>query len=149
MIRKGVAALIFLREEKEIKYLLLKRKKNWVGWEWLKGGCKKGEDEKTCLAREIGEESGITDFKAVKTKFVHTFIYPKQLAKDEQEWGGAAHRIYLVESFSDEIGLDNDEHSDYEWFSEGDALKMLTWADQKKVFRRIIKDYLKKKTRKK
>lgn len=144
MIRKGVAAVIFLREGKEIKYLLLKRKKNWVGWEWLKGGCKKGEDEKTCLAREIKEESGITDFEAKKTKFVNTFLYSQRLSKDEQEWDGAAHRIYLVEVFSDDVGLDNDEHSDYEWFSEEDVLKMLTWEDQKKVFKQIIRDYIKR-----
>ncbi len=144
MIRKGVAALVYRKTDSGIRYLLLKRKKNWIGWEWLKGGCKKGENEKTCLSREIDEEISVKSFEAKRTKFTHSFYYTKVLDKDDLMWTGAKHRIYLVEVFSDKIKVDKEEHSRYNWFTEKEALKNITWKDQRSLFKKMIGIYIKK-----
>ena len=140
MIRKGVAAVVFRRErEGEIKFLLLKRKKNWKGWEWLKGGCKKWENEDSCLKREIKEETGVSKFKVKKTSYFHKFSYPELLVKDGRKYYGAKHKLFLVEVFSDKIKFDKKEHSGFKWVDKETVLKLITWKDQKNLFARIIK----------
>jgi ADP-ribose pyrophosphatase YjhB (NUDIX family) len=47
---------------KKIKYLLLKRKKHWVGWEFPKGGVDKGESPRETAIRETKEECGQEGF---------------------------------------------------------------------------------------
>ena len=138
MIRRGVSAIIFFEDDSGKKeYLLLKRKQNWKGWEFLKGGRKKNESEAHCLKREIKEEIGISKFKAKKTKFVHSFKYQKEYMKDHREWGGARNRIYLVEVSTKKIKLDSDEHSGFKWMTKQQVLKNLTWKDYKAIFRKL------------
>ena len=139
MIRKGVAAVVFKRNGGKTKFLLLKRKKNWKGWEWLKGGCKKGENEDSCLKRELKEETGVSKFKAKKTKYFHKFSYPKLLVKDGRRYGGAKHRLFLVEILSDKIKFDDKEHSGFKWVNKKKALKLITWRDQKNLFAKVSK----------
>lgn len=139
MIRRGVAALVYRKTDSGVRYLLLRRKKIWTGWEWLKGGCKFGEDEKTCLKREIMEEISVKSFIPKRTKFTHSFFYFKPLVKDKRKWTGAKHRLFLVEVHSSKVKVDNEEHSGYKWVDKKDALKMLTWDDQRKLFERIIR----------
>lgn len=139
MIRRGVAAVVFFRKDDSVRYLLMKRKKNWKGWEWLKGGRKKGESEKAVLKREIKEEIGIKRFKAKRTGQALSFKYQKEFVKDNKEYSGAKHRIYLVEVFSDKVKPDRVEHSGYRWASRKQALKLITWKDQRKVFSEATK----------
>lgn len=143
MIRKGVAAIIFRKTDSGIKYLVLNRKLNWIGWEFLKGGCKKGENERICLSREMMEEIAVKEFRHKRTKFVNSFFYLKPLVKDEREWTGAAYRLYLVEVFSDKVKIDEDEHSGFKWVDKKEFLRLLTWDNQRELFEKVIKLYLK------
>ena len=137
-IRRGISAIIFFEDnEGKKKFLLLKRKQNWKGWEFLKGGRKKGEDEWAALKREIKEETGLGRFSAKKTRFIQEFNYKKEYKKDNKKWDGARNRIFLVEVFDKKIKTDKIEHSGFKWASKKEALKMLTWKDYRRIFRQI------------
>ena len=136
--RKGISAIVFIKERNNFKFLLLRRKLNWVGWEFLKGGRKKGENEKECLKREIKEEIGMKNFSFKKTPFFHEFRYSRPYKKDKIRWDSAKNRIYVVRIFSNKIKLDKNEHSSFKWFSKKDVLKKLTWKDYKILFEKIM-----------
>jgi len=140
-IRKGISAIIFTKISGKKKYLLLKRKMYWTGWEWLKGGRKKHEGELKCLYREIKEETNKNpdEYGIKKTKYLFSFMYNKPFVHDFQLWDGAINRIYLVEFYNSKIKLDNDEHSSYKWTARKEALKKITWSDQRKVFNTLTK----------
>jgi 8-oxo-dGTP pyrophosphatase MutT (NUDIX family) len=140
-IRPGIAAVIFVKNNGKKKYLLLKRKLYWTGWEWIKGGKKKGESELACLQREIMEETGKNpdEYYFKKTRFILKFMYERPFVQDFQLWNGARNRVYLIEFLNSKIKLDNDEHSGFKWVPKQDALKMITHEDQRKIFKKIAK----------
>ena len=138
-IRKGVAAIIFCKERGKKKYLLMKRKLYWVGWEWLKGGIKDKESDLFCLEREIKEETGkkADEYDIKCTKIIHKFVYQRPFVHDGVLWSGADNRVFVVEFFNPKNKLDKDEHSGYKWVSKKEALKMISWPDQLKIFKKI------------
>ena len=140
-IRKGVAAIIWTRTKKGKKYLLLKRKQYWTGWEWLKGGRKKDESELACLERELKEEAGkkVEEYIVEKTNEIFSFKYQRPFVHDNELWNGAKNRVYLVEFNNSKVKIDKDEHSSFKWFARKEALKRITWDDQKKIFERVTK----------
>jgi len=134
-IRKGIAAIVFLKEKGKTKFLLLKRKMNWNGWEWIKGGSKKGESFVQTLKRELKEEIGIkNNYKLKTTPYSHFFLYQKSFIKDKKGYQGANDKIYLVQLFNSKIEVDKKEHSGHAWFSKKEAMEKITWPDQKKIF---------------
>ena len=139
-IRPGIAAIIFTKTNGKKKYLLLKRKMYWTGWEWLKGGRKKQESELQCLHREIMEETGKNpdEYKFKRTKYTFGFLYQKPFVHDFQLWDGAKNRVYLVEFNNSKVKLDKDEHSTYKWMTKQDALKKITYMDQRKIFKKVV-----------
>ena len=140
-IRKGIAAIIFRKEKGKTKFLLLKRKQNWKGWEFIKGGSQKKETTLQTLMREIEEETGIYElYKIIKTPYSHSFKYQKPFVKDKIRYYGAKNKIFLINfRFDKIIWIDRKEHSGYGWFSKKEALKRITWPDQKKIFIKAIK----------
>ena len=141
-IRRGVSAIIFVRDKCcKRKYLLLKRKMYWTGWEWLKGGCKKRENELACLEREIKEETGkkVEEYIVTKTNIIFSFKYERPFVHDGELWSGAKNRVYLIELNNKRVKIDNDEHSGYKWVSKADALKLITYKDQKRIFKKLVK----------
>lgn len=139
MIRRSVAAIIFRKDKGVKKYLLLKRKLNWKGWEFMKGGCKVFESENNCLIREVQEETGFNEFLFEKTGFRYKFKYQKVFMKDNKLFSGAKNSVYLVEVFSPKVKIDKIEHSMFKWVPKKEALKLLTWDNQKEIFRKVIK----------
>lgn len=139
MIRRGISAIVFRKERGRRTFLLLRREQNWKGWECLKGGCRKGENEMRCLRREIREETGAEEFRFKKTGMIHSFMYEKPFWKDNKKYEGARNRIYLVELHPSRIRLDRKEHSGFRWASRKAALNMLTWRDYKKIFEKATK----------
>ncbi len=139
--RRGVAAIIFVKEKGGKKYLLLKRILNWHGWEWLKGGRKENESEIACLKREIKEETGKDDggYDIQSTSLLHEFDYEKEFVKDRKRWDSASNKIYLVRFKNKIVRLNKKEkeHSDFKWVGKKEALKMISWNDQKRIFEKI------------
>lgn len=139
MIRRSVAAIIFRKGRGVKKYLLLKRRLNWKGWEFMKGGCKLFESEDNCLVREVQEETGFSELLFEKTDYKYQFKYQKIFMKDNRLFSGAKNSVYLVEVFSSRVKLDKKEHEGFKWVSKKDVLKLLTWNDQKEMFKKLVK----------
>jgi len=142
-VRKGIAALIYYKKNGgAAKFLLLKRKLNWKGWEWCKGGIKGGESEFGATEREMREETGReSGYIIKKTAYVHLFKYQKEFLKDNKEFEGARNVIFLVRFFDKKVRSDRKEHSSFRWVDKKTALKLLSWPDQRKMFRKIVKKY--------
>ena len=64
--RPAVFVIVYRRTKSgEIEYIVLKRKKHWIGWEFPKGGIDKGEGKLKTAQREVYEETGL---RALKVK---------------------------------------------------------------------------------
>ena len=140
--RKYAAAIIFIKTKKEPLFLVLRRKQNWKGWEYVKGGLLPGESFLKGLKREIREETGQRRFKVIaKLPKPIKYKWPKTYLKDEKRWRGAMLSLYVVELFSSKIRIDRLEHSGYKWAPGKTALKLLTYKEPKAALQYALEKY--------
>jgi len=145
--RKYIFAVIFLRsknnkQSKKIKFLVFHRKKNWRGWELLKGGLMDGEDEIGCLKREIREETGSKRFKIIaKTRRSIKYRWIEGYRKDHHLFHGAKGRVFVVEMFGKKIKVDRNEHDRFRWIDSRQMLKYLSHTNLKHAFKYVLKNY--------
>lgn len=142
--RKSLFIVIYSRVQNKIEYLVLKRKLHWTGWEFPKGGKKFFETDKMTIKREIKEEASNLKILNIK-KFNEggKFKYKKELP-DRKGIIGQTYKLYAVEVKKGKIDLKkncDEEHSDYKWASFNEALRKLTWINQKKCLR-IVNNWL-------
>lgn len=135
--RKGICAVVFRRKGKAVQFLLLHRILHWNGWEFPKGGLKKKETQLHALKRELLEEIGFNCFlKARKIPVKLEFFDSARNRKVEMQ-------AFLVEfPLSAKISISQNfpkEHSSIKWVSKQHALKLLSFENQKKVFRKSLK----------
>lgn len=137
--RKGIFCVIyFINKFGNIKYLIFKRKLHWKGWEFTKGGIKKGEKILEAVKRELKEETGL---KAVNLKKFNTsgkYKYNKEL-KDRRSIHGQTYSLYSAKVNKRKIKLDKLEHCGYKWVSFKKAIKKLTWPNQSKCLKIVNK----------
>jgi 8-oxo-dGTP pyrophosphatase MutT (NUDIX family) len=140
--RKAIFSVVYSVQKEKIEYLILKRKKHWIGWEFVKGKIEKFETKKMAALRETREETGL---KILKIKRFHVdglYRYKKEL-KDRPGIIGQTYHLFAAEVKKGKVKLDRKEHSGHKWVSYDKAMKMLTWQDQKKCLR-IVDNWLKK-----
>ena len=129
----GVTGIIFDNSGEKPVFLLLHRKLNWSGWEFVKGGVEQGEDTRDAVVREIREETGLRNIKGLG----------KVAGPIEWKAKGTKY-IYNVFLFrgdkSEQVVLAKDivEHDGFEWVDEKRVLLMLTHNDNKIVFRKAL-----------
>lgn len=133
-VKFGVTGILFDQKESEFFFLLLHRKLNWRGWEFVKGGIEEGEEAKEAVLREIEEETGLKDVELIKkvagpvewrakdTKYIYNIFLLK------------ADKSHPVKLASDIV-----EHDGFEWVQEKRVSKMLTHSDNKEVFKIALK----------
>ena len=130
----GVTGIIFDKAGGKAFFLLLHRKLNWSGWEFVKGGIEEGEEPQEAVLREIDEETGLINVELVKkvagplewfskdTKYVYTVFL---LKADKNE------PVILAKEIV--------EHDGFEWVEKERVLGMLTHKDNKAVFKKALK----------
>ncbi len=129
--------VIFRREGKEVFYLLLYRKahKHYKElWDFPRGLIERGETPEGDIRREVKEETGIEDLRFIKGfKEKIKWLYKKagQLINKEATY-------YLAESKSKNIKLSS-EHDNFKWCDYGEALKLVTFENTKKVLEKANK----------
>ncbi len=137
-VRKAVTAVIYDKMHTPY-FLILKRSKNWEGWEFVKGGIKEGETEEDAVKREIIEETGLQKFKIIK-----------KIANVKKEFVGVGdklniHSIYLVESnMNIPIHVpqgENKEHSTYLWADVDSVKSKLTWENDKEILEKVLEEF--------
>lgn len=143
--RKAVFVVVYSIKGKEIKYLVLKRKYHWRGWEFPKGGIDKGESEKQAAIREAREETGTKILSVKNMGFKGEYKYKKSFS-DRPFFTGQTFSLYAAESKIGKVSIDKKEHSGYKWLVFEKARKKLTWQNQKKSLDKVNK-WLEKKNR--
>src|SRR3989344_4195919 len=116
----SAGAVIFLKENKEIKYLLLHYEPGH--WDFVKGNIEKGESEKDTVIREIEEETGIKDVRFIDgfRKNVHWFYRRegKNILKEVV--------FFLVETATKDVKISS-EHVGFIWLNFKDAVEQITF----------------------
>jgi len=123
---KSYGAIVFRRENSEIKFLLLHYSAGH--WEFPRGHPEKDEEEKETVLRELKEETGIT-----KVEFIEGF--KKEISfyfRKKAELILKTAAFYLLETEQKRVKL-SFEHIGYKWANIDVALKTLTFKDSKKV----------------
>jgi len=136
--RKAVFAVGYFFSDGKIEYLLLKRKKHWTGWEFTKGKIEKNETKKEAAIRESEEESGLKVL-GIKKFNVHGKYFYKKILEDRPEVIGQTYDFFAARLKKGKVKLDKKEHSKYKWMSFDEAMKKLTWPNQRKSLKIVNK----------
>ena len=126
---KGVIVAAY-KNQRNPRFVVLNRKKNWEGWELPKGHLE-NDDYRETVRIELGEEAGIDreDIEDVRD------------LEHEVEWktedGDRCYRCFLVK-LSDDVYIDtnanpHDEHEKGFFMRESDASSLLTYEDHVEV----------------
>jgi 8-oxo-dGTP pyrophosphatase MutT (NUDIX family) len=128
-------------ETKEPEYILLKRKLHWVGWEFPKGGIDAGESSLQATKRETKEETALAPIKIMRYNVKGKYKYHKIL-KRRPGYIGQTYELFsasVKHKPPQKIKLDPKEHSAYVWLPFKQAIKKLTWPNQKKCLKIVNK----------
>jgi 8-oxo-dGTP pyrophosphatase MutT (NUDIX family) len=121
-----IQGIICSKTESGNKYLFLKRKAERGGfWQPLSGGVEEGETLKSCLLRELLEETNICDVvQVINTNFKFQF-------KVDDEW--LTEYVFMALLDKEILPVLSDEHEDYKWVTFREALELTKWDDNKKA----------------
>lgn len=133
-MRTMVASVVF---DKRGRFLVLKRKLHWHGWEFVKGRVEK-ETARQATLRELREETGIRNARLV------TKLPPEIFYQHENIHGhtSSVQKAFLVEYLGGKMKL-SFEHSTYRWADKKTAEKLLTYRSHKVFLRyayKIVKE---------
>lgn len=139
--RKAVFIVVYSKTNEGIRYLLLKRKLHWRGWEFPKGGVEANEAKRATVERELFEETGRKPLKIKQFGFKGSYKYRRQFP-GRPGFIGQFFNLFSAEIESGEIKIDNREHSSYEWLTFEKAMEKLSFPNQKKSLK-IVQNWLK------
>tara|TARA_B100000315_G_scaffold245628_1_gene271778 strand:- start:52 stop:513 length:462 start_codon:yes stop_codon:yes gene_type:complete len=145
--RRAVFIATYAITKEGVKYLVLKRKFHWKGWEFPKGGINFEESKKSAVKREIIEETGRVAINLKRFNFHGKYRYKRKFS-DRKDFLGQSFSLYGVEIKYGKVKIDNMEHSEYKWLNFEDARKKLTHINQKKSLA-IVNKWLEKNESKK
>jgi 8-oxo-dGTP pyrophosphatase MutT (NUDIX family) len=136
--RRGVFVVVYSKGEKGIEYLLLKRRKHWIGWEFTKGGIERGEREIETAEREVKEETGLRVINIRKYNKSGKYLYDEKTCED-RKMDGQSYSLYSAEVVKGEVKIDKKEHSGFKWMSFKETIKILTWENQRQCLKIVNK----------
>lgn len=142
-LRKGVFGVVYSFEKNKPVYLILKRKLHWKGWEFVKGKIELFETKKMTVKREVFEETGLRVSNIKKHNFEGKYLYEKPL-KDRPGIIGQTFVLYSAEAKKGKVKFDPLEHSGFKWMFYKDAIKNLTYKNQKESLKIVNKWILEK-----
>jgi 8-oxo-dGTP pyrophosphatase MutT (NUDIX family) len=140
---KGVMIVAYKQSRRNNRFALLKRKKNWEGWETPKGHLEEDDYEHT-VRLELKEETGIEEDKIQDvTDLDETVSWEYQ--EDGEEFR-KEYRAFLVRVDEDtEIDVSQnpcDEHTQGFFLKEEDAKSLLTYENNVEILNSAV-EYLK------
>jgi len=132
--RKGIFCVVYYRKE----FLLLHRKLHWKGWEFPKGGIKRGESKEKAALREVKEETGLDVLKLRKFPVKGRFTYDKR-TQASRKARGATYVLFSALVEKNKVRLCRKEHDGFRWCSAEEALGLLTWPNQRHCLEIVAK----------
>ncbi len=136
---QSAGAVLFLRERRIIKYLLLHYTSGH--WDFPKGHIEKGESEIETVLREVKEETRIEDIKIIsgfQQRIRYFFRQYKEKVSEKDRRAGKTPWVfklvtfYLAETFSQKVVLSM-EHKGFIWLEYQEALHKLTYRNAKNI----------------
>lgn len=135
---KGVMIVAY-KQKNAPRYLVLKRKDDWEGWETPKGRLE-GDYEET-VRQEMEEEAGISEDKILSIQDIDqtvSWTYEEDGKEIKREY-----RAYLVEVEPDaHVDVSNNPHDEHEhgfFFSIRDAKALVTYDNNRELLERAHK----------
>lgn len=119
------------------RYGVLKRTKNWEGWELVKGHIDDDEAPADAAAREVNEETGIETVKDITAlDYELTWTYER-----DGEQRRSVCRCFLIDVPSDayiDVGANpDDEHATGHFLNFRDARDILTYDNQRELLEHV------------
>jgi len=133
--RKGLFIVVYFLEKNIPKYLILKRKLHWEGYEFPKGGIEFLELKKHAVKRELYEETGLIPIKIKNHKLKGKYSYSKELSDRKGIYGQTFTLFSAQINKTNKIKIDKREHLGFEWMNFKKAVKKLTYPNQRKSLR--------------
>jgi len=139
-LEKSVGAVVFHRENNQIKYLLLDHREDY--WNFPKGHMEIGETDEETLRREIEEETGITELQILPSFKRRAFYFYRAKGKEKAKRKEAGRTwnifkmavFYLVEAQNQTVHISS-EHAGFAWLNFTEALEKLTYPTSRKILR--------------
>lgn len=137
--RKGVFIVGYTLNKYGIpRYLILKRKLHWKGFEFPKGGKNLLETNYMAALREVKEETGLNVSKLKNHHIYGRYFYKKKFL-DRKGIVGQSYVLFSAQLKEGRIKLDEREHSGYEWIYFNSAIKKLSHENQRESLRMVDK----------
>lgn len=134
-VEKGVIIIAYKQMDKP-RYLVLKRKKNWEGWETPKGHLENDDYEET-VEIELGEEAGIDPDEITDIRDMDKTV-SWEYEQDGEDYR-KEYKAFLVElspkAFVDVSANPCDEHEHGFFFVYRDAEKMITHDNNRELLK--------------
>ena len=133
MSRRPVSVLVVVHTD-DGQVLLLKRAKPFEFWQSVTGSLDEGESHADAAARELLEETGLTNEGTLTYSGVSRTFYIDPRWRDRFEPGVVENVEYEWRyrlAATTEIVLNNDEHTEYCWLDVDKAAgKVWSWTNQ-------------------
>ncbi len=143
-VRKVAIGVVFKKFPDGIRFLLLRRKRGWRGWEFPKGGVEKNETWRDAATRETGEETGLKRLRVVKrVGMTIKYNYPKN-SSERADYESTRQWAFLIEALDDKVKIERDFFSGHAWLGAKDAINRLKWDNQRDLLRMVLKEMLSK-----
>ncbi|MFB6180375.1 MAG: NUDIX domain-containing protein [Candidatus Nanohalobium sp.] len=131
---KGVIIAAYQQSLNNHRYLILKRKKNWEGWELPKGHLEDNDYRKT-VKQELREEAGLKEDQIKEVTDMHQVInwrFEEDGEKVEREY--KAFKVEVDESAEVDVSENpHDEHEQGFFLDFEDGKTLLTYDNHREV----------------
>lgn len=146
-VEKGVVVVAWNRPSVKPRFLVLKRKKNWEGWELPKGHLE-NDDYKDTVRIELSEEASLEEDQIQSIETLDETL--EWTFKQDGEEIKREYRGFLVR-VDDDVSVDtennpSEEHEHGYFFNYSDASSMLTYDNQAELLD-IARDRIEKTSR--
>ncbi len=131
---KTIGLVIFKKEGKAVKYLLLHRGGEY--WTFPKGRPQGMENELETAFRELEEETGIVHPRLVEDfREEYNYDFDTQINEGHKEKVYQTGIFYLAEVYEDDVRI-SQEHIDYGWFDYDTAYKRLFYQNNQNILKK-------------